>query len=26
DEVIYIINSHIKSVSQIVKNKKNEEE
>ncbi|PEN30884.1 spore coat protein, partial [Bacillus wiedmannii] len=26
DEVIYVINSHIKSVSQIVKNKKNEEE
>ena len=26
DEVIYIINYHIKSVSQIVKNKKNEEE
>ncbi|EEL36399.1 spore coat protein [Bacillus toyonensis] len=26
DEVIYIINSHIKSVNQIVKNKKNEEE
>ncbi len=26
DEVIYVINSHIKSVSQIVKNKKNEKE
>ena len=26
DEVIYVINSHIKSVSQIVKYKKNEEE
>ncbi|PFH74962.1 spore coat protein [Bacillus cereus] len=26
DEVIYVINSHIKSVSQVVKSKKNEEE
>ena len=26
DEVIYVINSHIKSVSQVVKPKKNEEE
>ncbi|RWS41594.1 spore coat protein [Bacillus mycoides] len=26
DEVIYVINAHIKSVSQIVKDKKNEEE
>lgn len=26
DEVIYIINSHIKSVSQVVKSKKNEKE
>ncbi|EJR01552.1 hypothetical protein [Bacillus cereus] len=26
DEVIYVINSHIKSVSQVVKSKKNEKE